>query len=136
MRAHSTILDVSITFLASLLSTVLYYALLTKALSGSWGAFQKINDIPDMLVFSIIVVSVVFVYLHVQDRSARLMLGAGLALRTGVLMLVITVNRVLSVYPASGVGKWYLVISLLGAIAYILIAVGLARLVTSIYTHL
>lgn len=131
-REHVVLyLETSIIFIGSLLCAILYYVAVSVLLSGSPDTFFKANDIPDILLFSAAITTVAIVLRRVRDGRSRYLLAGGFALESFIIIIVITINRYLSVFPASGAQIGYLLVATLGVCAYVLIPIGLLSLVKS-----
>ncbi len=133
MKSRIHIRTIAIGFVAALLGVAVHYAFLTRLLAGNWSGFEKINDIPDMLVFATATATAAVVLLYVREKFARVMLGAGLALSGITLIIIITADRFLAVHPEGSVGGWYTAADIVAVFALVLMAMGLARLVVATF---
>lgn len=125
------VLSTALIFAFCLFLSSLYVAVLSKLLTGDYAGLPTPSDLPDMAIFATVLTSASVVYRRLHVRAARIPLLIGFLLVGLALVIVLTANKFIVTYPGAGYERLFLVVSVIGFTAHMLIIWGFIKHVST-----
>lgn len=124
-------LKISLAFCVMTLLVSLYFILFSLSIGGDYRLYVNNGDFVNMASLAFVATALVTVLFWTGGTRRNVPLLAALVILTVIMILVVSINRYLAVYPASGAEALFFYVGILDFLTALFLPIGVGRLVGS-----
>ncbi len=114
-------------FCLALLGISLYFVVFSFAIESDYRQFTGWGDFINMLSFAFAATALTAPLVWMKKTDGRFLLISALGILSVIMVLVVSLNRYLAVYPTSGAESLFLYVAILDFLAAVCITIGVGR---------
>lgn len=120
-------------FFLTLLFISLYFVGFSYVIGSDYRQFTGRGDFINMLSFAFVSTALTATLVGMKKEGGRTLFLLGLGILSVIMLIVVSLNRYLAVYPTSGAESLFLYVAILDFLAAVCLTVGVGRATESIF---
>ncbi len=127
--------DIALIFFVILFVTSLFLMLFAQIFAGHWYAVNMKDELPNALIFSTVMTSIVVVARYLAESRARTLVRYGFAIVALEVFLELPLKKYVAIVPTTGIRDWFFFFGMAEFAGMFLILLGLSIFMRSFHKN-